>query len=58
MQYMMLVYFEEQQLDEATREHCYAESLELVNELNANGRYLAAAPLYPVSRHQRAHSRG
>jgi hypothetical protein len=49
MQYMMLVYFEEQQLDEATREHCYAESLQLTQELNATGLYLAAAPLYPVS---------
>jgi hypothetical protein len=50
MQYMMLVYFEEQkQLDEAAREHCYAESLELIQELNTTGRYLAAAPLYPVS---------
>jgi hypothetical protein len=49
MQYMMLVYFKEQQLDEATREHCYAESLELLQDLNATGRYLAAAPLYPVS---------
>jgi hypothetical protein len=49
MQYMMLVYFEEQQLDEATRENCYAESLELIQDLNASGRYRAAAPLYPVS---------
>jgi hypothetical protein len=49
MQYMMLVYFEEQNLDEATREHCYAESLQLTQELNATGQYLAAAPLYPVS---------
>jgi hypothetical protein len=49
MQYMMLVYFEEQGLDEATRERCYAESLELAQDLNATGHYLAAAPLYPVS---------
>lgn len=49
MQYMMLVYIEEQQLNEAIREHCYAESTELARELNATGNYLAAAPLYPVS---------
>jgi hypothetical protein len=49
MQYMMLVYFEEQELDEATRVRCYAESLALTQDLNATGQNMAAAPLHPVS---------
>jgi hypothetical protein len=49
MQYMMLVYFQEQELDEATREQCYAESVQLTHDLNSRGQYLAAAPLYPTS---------
>jgi len=49
MRYMMLVYFEEKELDEKEREKCYAESVELTHELNAKGQFLAAAPLHPVS---------
>jgi len=49
MQYMLLVYFEEQELEEPERDRCYAESTELTHELSAGGHYLAAAPLHPVS---------
>jgi hypothetical protein len=49
MQYMMLVYLDEQVLNETEREQCYVESTELTHELNASGNYLAAAPLHPTS---------
>jgi hypothetical protein len=46
---MMLVYLDEQALDEAERESCYRESTELTHELSESGHYLAAAPLQPTS---------
>jgi hypothetical protein len=49
MKYMMLVYQDEQTLDEPYREQCYKESVQLTHTLNANGNYLAAAPLHPTS---------
>lgn len=49
MQYMMLVYLDEQALSEAERESCYRESTQLAQELSASGHYLAAAPLQPTS---------
>ncbi len=45
MKYMLLIYFEEQQLSDNDREACYAESRDLAHELKASGRYLAASPL-------------
>ncbi len=49
MRYMLLVYLDEQALDEAEREQCYGESVQLTQELNSSGHYLAAAPLHPTS---------
>jgi hypothetical protein len=49
MQYMLLVYFEEQELNETEREKCYEESMQLTHELSASGQYRAAAPLHPTS---------
>ena len=49
MKYMMLVYLDEQAMSEAEREHCYVESAQLAQELNASGRYLDASPLHPVA---------
>jgi len=49
MQYMLLVYLDEQALNETEREQCYVESTQLTHDLNASGNYLAAAPLHPVS---------
>ncbi|MCK9605790.1 MAG: YciI family protein [Methylomonas sp.] len=48
MKYMLLIYFEEQQLAESEREACYVESTELAHDLKANGQYLAASPLQPT----------
>jgi hypothetical protein len=49
MKYMLLIYQGEDAVDEAEREHCYLESTQLANDLNASGKYLAANPLHPVS---------
>ena len=49
MTYMLLIYMEENTMSETEREHCYAESAQLAQELNARGQYLATAPLHPVT---------
>src|SRR6266849_4558361 len=49
MRYMLLVYLDEQALDETEREQCYGESIQLTQELNSSGHYLAAAPLHPTA---------
>jgi hypothetical protein len=49
MQYMLLIYLDEQALNEAEREQCYVESAEFAHQLNAKGQYRAASPLHPTS---------
>lgn len=49
MKYMLLVYLDEQALSDAEREHCYVESAQLAQDLNASGTYLDASPLHPVA---------
>ena len=49
MKYMLLVYLNEQVLSDEEREHCYAESAQLTQELHAKGQYLSASPLHPVA---------
>ena len=50
MKYMLLIYFDEQHaIDEADREHCYVESIQLADELNAKGQFLGSNPLHPTS---------
>jgi len=49
MRYMLLVYFDEQAWSEADRVPCYIESGQITQELNAEGKYLDAAPLLSVS---------
>src|SRR6187455_1564592 len=50
MKYMMLIYLDEiNALTESEREHCYVESAQLTQELNAKGQYLLASPLHPTS---------
>jgi hypothetical protein len=49
VRYMLLIYGDEQALDETEREQCYQESTQLAREINAAGQYLAAAPLYPTT---------
>jgi hypothetical protein len=49
MQYMLLIYFDEQSMNESERQHCYEESTQLARDLHADGRYVASAPLEPTS---------
>lgn len=49
MKYMLLVYMDEQAMAEDEREHCYAESAQLTQDLNARRQYLSASPLHPVA---------
>jgi hypothetical protein len=49
MKYMLLVYLDENAMSESERAHCYVESAQLAREIAANGKYLAASPLHPVS---------
>src|SRR5437667_10278782 len=46
---MLLIYLDEQALDDAEREQCYRESAQLAHQLDAAGQYRAAAPLEPTS---------
>ena len=41
MRYMLLIYADEQGLDEAERQQCYGESTALAHELHATGHYRA-----------------
>ncbi|MGE3805973.1 MAG: YciI family protein [Gemmataceae bacterium] len=49
MKYMLLIYMKEDAMTEAERGSCYVESTQLAQELHANGQFLAANPLHPVS---------
>ncbi len=49
MRYMLLIYGDEQALDETEREECCRESAEVAHQIHAAGQYLAAAPLHPTS---------
>ncbi len=49
MKYMLLIYGDEQASDEAERDQCYRDSAQIAHEIRSTGRYLAAAPLHPVS---------
>jgi hypothetical protein len=49
MKYMLLIYLDEKALDEDERQACYAESLQLANEIHQRGLYLGANPLQPTS---------
>jgi hypothetical protein len=49
MKYMLMIYLDEQVLTETERNECYVQSAQLAQDLHSAGRYLAAAPLHPVS---------
>ncbi|HWA81946.1 MAG TPA: YciI family protein [Fimbriimonadaceae bacterium] len=46
---MLLIYGDENALNEDEREACYVESAGLTQELHAAGKYLGAAPLHPTA---------
>ncbi|MBE9167975.1 YciI family protein [Pleurocapsales cyanobacterium LEGE 06147] len=49
MKYMLLIYSDENAWTESEKEHCYAESVQLTQKLNAKGQYLGSSPLHSVS---------
>ena len=49
MKYMLLIYGDEQALNDSERQQCYTESTHLAHQLKSNGQYLAASPLQPTS---------
>jgi hypothetical protein len=49
MKYMLLIYLDENVLNETEREHCYVESAQLAQELHTKGQFVATAPLHPVA---------
>jgi hypothetical protein len=49
MKYMLMIYMEENAMNQAEREDCYVESTKLCHDLQARGQYLAASPLQPVA---------
>ena len=46
---MLLIYGDEQALDQPTREKCYVESTQLAHRLQEKGQYIAASPLQPTA---------
>lgn len=48
MRFMLLIYQDEQVLDDATRQACYVESAGLAQDLNRTGHFHSAAPLLSV----------
>ena len=49
MKYMLLVYLDENALNEAERADCYVKSAELAQEIHAKGQFLDASPLHPTA---------
>jgi len=50
MKSLLLIYQDEQKpMSEAERRQCYAETIQLAQELHANGKYLGANPLHPTA---------
>ena len=49
MKYILLIYLDEQALNETERQECYAESTQLAHQIHSSGQYLAANPLQPTS---------
>ncbi len=49
MQYMLLMYADENALTEAQRSQCYEDSAAYARKLHGEGKYVSAAPLHPTS---------
>ncbi|MDQ8201396.1 YciI family protein [Pelagicoccus sp. SDUM812003] len=48
MKYMLLTYGKEDAWTEEERESCMLESMAICDELEAQGKWIASSPLYPV----------
>lgn len=49
MKYMLLIYMDEQAMNEQQRQDCYVESTQLCHDLESSGKFLGANPLHPVA---------
>ena len=49
MKYLLLIYMGENAMTDSEREHCYVESTQLCHDLQAQGKFLGANPLHPVT---------
>lgn len=49
MQYMLLIYLDENAPSEAQRAQCYEESAAYARQLHSQGKFVASAPLHPTS---------
>jgi hypothetical protein len=49
MKYMLLIYLNENALNDAERADCYVESTQLTHDLHARRQFVAASPLLPVA---------
>ena len=49
MKYMLLIYSDENAWTENEREQCFAESVQLTQQLHTNGQYLGASPLHLIA---------
>jgi hypothetical protein len=48
MKYMLLIYQNENVLNETERQACYVESTQLARDLKANGQFISTNPLHSV----------
>src|SRR5258705_7489078 len=49
MKYMLLVYMDENAMNETERADCYDKSARLAQEIHAKGQFLDASPLHPTA---------
>src|SRR5579871_6093448 len=49
MQYMLLIYGDENLLNQGERDACYQKSMKLARDLAAAGKFVASAPLHPTT---------
>lgn len=49
MQYLLLIYLDENIQSDTERQACYVESTELAHDLHREGRFIATAPLHPTT---------
>jgi hypothetical protein len=49
LKYMLLLYGDENALDQSEMEQCFKESTHLTHQLHAVGQYISASPLHPTS---------
>ena len=49
MKYMLLIYMDEQSLNQTEREQCYQESSQYAQTLHDKGQFLGAGPLHPTA---------